>query len=933
MVKLIQSDLSGGEVSPTIAARSDIDAYSKSLAKCENFFVRAQGGVLNRPGLSFVAEVKNSASTTRLIEFEFNTTQTYVLETGDQYMRFITGGGVVLDTSYTKTITGATQADPVVITTSGSHNLSNGDEVFISGVVGMAELNGRQYRVTSLTATTFSLQLMDGTTDVDGTGYTAYSSAGSVDIPYEIAAPYLAADLSELSFVQSADVLTITHPLYSPRELSRLANDSWSLDLITFQPEQAFPTGLSVTVNTTGSETDRYVVTAINRDSAEESLRATQTGTAISTITQADPGVVTTGSVHGLATGDEVHIDGVVGMTEANDQRYIVTVLSTTTFELQDTAKSNVDTTGFTAYSSGGTVYRAFFEVPNSATARNNTISWTAATGAETYNVYRRDNGIFGFIGRTELASFEDDNFEPDVSDTPPKTRNPFVGTGNFPSVCGFYQQRRIFANTDDRTQTLFFTQTGNFRNLAVSSPARDDDAITATIAALKANEIRALVPLQDLVVLTSGAEWVITGVDDKITPSGIEIEPQTYYGSYSISVPPLVAGRTVLYMQPGQIVRDLGYEFASDAYSGDDISILARHLLDNNLIMDWTFAIAPYGIVWSVRDDGLLLGLTYLREQEKFAWHRHTTKGKFKSVASIREGSDDRLYTIVERTVNNRTVQFIERMDDRKFTDIQDAVFVDASKTYDNPITVSGFTNANPIVVTTATAHGFSNGDTVDIADIFVVDETETQGFRLDTAQINGTGYTVANVTSTTFELNNEGAGVDGTGFSTYHSGGTVREATSTIPGLWHLEGETVTGVANGTVVSGTVSAGTFTLDAPASRVHLGFGYKAEIETLRLDAGAGSETIQSKSKKLSRLSLILEDTRGLQIGTRRSALRTQKFPIPALWGQPPAMFSGVYDATLPPDWNKEGTFIVVQPDPLPCSVLALIPDATVGGN
>jgi hypothetical protein len=170
MVKLIQSDLSGGEVSPTIAARSDIDAYSKSLAKCENFFVRAQGGVLNRPGLSFVAEVKNSASTTRLIEFEFNTTQTYVLETGDQYMRFITGGGVVLDTSYTKTITGATQADPVVITTSGSHNLSNGDEVFISGVVGMAELNGRQYRVTSLTATTFSLQLMDGTTDVDGTG-------------------------------------------------------------------------------------------------------------------------------------------------------------------------------------------------------------------------------------------------------------------------------------------------------------------------------------------------------------------------------------------------------------------------------------------------------------------------------------------------------------------------------------------------------------------------------------------------------------------------------------------------------------------------------------------------------------------------------------------------------------------------------------------
>ncbi len=239
MAKVIQSDLSGGEVSPTIASRTDIEVYRKSLALCENFFVRAQGGILNRAGLQLSAEVKDSTQEVRLEGFEFNTTQTYILEIGDQYMRFHTGGGLVLDSSYTKTITGATQASPVVITTSASHGLTTGDEVYITGVVGMTQLNKRQFKVTSLTATTFSLQLMDGTTNVDGTGYTAYSSAGSVDIPYEIATPYVEADIGQLSFVQSADVATVTHPLYAPRELSRLGNDNWTLTEIVFQPQQA----------------------------------------------------------------------------------------------------------------------------------------------------------------------------------------------------------------------------------------------------------------------------------------------------------------------------------------------------------------------------------------------------------------------------------------------------------------------------------------------------------------------------------------------------------------------------------------------------------------------------------------------------------------------------------------------------------------------
>lgn len=932
MTKLIQANLSAGEVSPAVAARVDIDKRKAALATCLNYFVRAQGGVQNRAGFSFVAEVKDSTAIQRLRPFEFNTSQTYAIEFGDLYARFHTNGGLVLDSNNVETITAATQADPVVITTSGAHGWSNGQEIFIASVAGMTELNGRSFLVANVTGTTAELQDKGGT-DVDGSAYTAYTSGGQAFLPYEVVTPYLEAELFELSFVQSADVMTITHPNHDARNLSRLANDSWTLEEIVFVPEQAKPTGVQVSVGTTGSVTDRYVVTAINRESGEESLRGLNNAQeTISGITQANPGVVTV-TGHPYVNGDEIFIAGVVGMTEVNDRVFRVANVTTNTFELTSTTDADVDTTGFTAYTSGGTSNRMFVEITNGASTRNNTVSWTAADGAESYAVYREDNGLYGFIGNSELTSFTDDNIEPDVSDTPPKFRNPFVGSEDRPSTSGYFQQRQVYANTDRRTQTLFLSQTANFYNMSVSSPARNDDAITVTLASTKANEIKHLVPLQDLIVLTSGAEWVITGIDGQLTPSGIRAEPQTYYGSTDL--PPIVAGDTVIYMQPGEIVRDLGYKFETDAYAGNDVSILARHLFDYNTVVDWTFAVSPFGVIWCVRDDGIMLGLTYLREQNVFAWHRHTTRGKFKSVCAIREDNDDRVYAIIERQVGGRTVKFVERMDDRKFKCAEDAMFLDASVTVDTPITITGFTNADPVVVT-APAHGLSNGDIVDLSDINVVDADNTQGFRLDITEINGTGYTVANVTTNTFELQNAGSDVDGTAFAVYHSGGYVRLATDTIENLWHLEGETLVCLNNGYVERGlVVTNGQVTLTDPGSRKHIGYPYVSEIENLSLDAGAASaETIQSKSKKTARLSVVVEDTLGMWHAPAKSRdFREANFAAPALWGQPPSLYTGVVNLTLKPDWNKDGTFVLQQRDPLPSTILALIPDVYVGGN
>jgi hypothetical protein len=844
MVKVIQPNLAGGEVSDAIAARVDIDKYKTSVYKCENFFPQVHGGLTNRPGLQFIAEAKGTG-TTRLIPFEYNTTQTYILELGDQYIRVFKDAGQVLDTSVSLTVTGATAADPVVITTSTSHGLSSGQSVYISGVAGMTQLNGRTFNITSLTSTTFSLQNSAGA-DIDGSGYTAYTSGGTADKVFELATPYVAADIFELEYVQSADVMTITHPNYAPRDLTRTDHDAWTLSTITFAPSQAAPTGVSVTA-TGGSTTFTYAVTAVNEETLEESLPATGSSS---------------------------------------------------------TSKD---------------------------AAWDNTVTWTAAAGAGTYNIYREENGIYGFVGRAEGTSFNDDNIDPDGSDTPPKARNPFNAAGDYPSTVGYHQQRRIFANTDNDTQKFFMSQTGNISNMSFSSPQKDDDAITVTIASRQVNEIRHFVSLSDLVILTSGGEWLVEGIDGVITPSGIQVKPQSYYGSTSLT--PIVAGDIVIYMQPGQTVRDLGYKYESDSYSGNDLSVLARHLFDYNTLSDWSFAQAPHNLIWCVRDDGICLSLTYSREQNVFGWARHTTQGDFKSVAAIREGDDDFSYFLVERTVNGSTMKYVERMQTRDFTDIQDSFFVDSGLTLDNPVDIAGFTNANPVVITTATAHGLTNGDTVDISGIKVSDSSTTRGWAYDT-DLEGSGYTVANVTSTTFELQNSGSNVDGTSFSVYRSGGKVREAVTSISGLWHLEGQAVVALGNGYVERNlTVSNGGITLQNKASRVHIGLPYTSEMQTLRIDNGNVLDTIQGRNKKISRLSIRFEQSLGGWYGPDLDHMREIKYGLPAQYGQTPDWITGDKDLTMSPSWNKDGQIVVQQRDPLPMTLLALIPEVIPGGN
>ena len=346
MARIIQSAFSRGEISPSFYGRVGTDMYATALRTARNVDVHISGGVSSRPGSKFIGPVKTHTDTPRLVEFQFKTTDKYILEFGDAYMRVIRDDGYVLESA--KTITAATVANPVVVT-SASHGYSNGDEVYITGVVGMTELNGRRFIVADKTANTFELTLQETGVDVDGLTYTAYSSAGTAAKIYEIVTPYAIADVFEFTYTQSADVMTFCNRGYPQQELSRLDHDDWTIAAISFGTTVTAPGHITITVNTTGSETERYRVTTISQD-GEESLPGLdgENLTPITGATVANP-VVVTAVAHGRVNGDKVFLHDVGGMVEINDLYFTVAGKTADTFQL-----SGINGLGYTAYTSGG---------------------------------------------------------------------------------------------------------------------------------------------------------------------------------------------------------------------------------------------------------------------------------------------------------------------------------------------------------------------------------------------------------------------------------------------------------------------------------------------------------------------------------------------------------------------------------------------------
>lgn len=413
------------------------------------------------------------------------------------------------------------------------------------------------------------------------------------------------------------------------------------------------------------------------------------TDKSITAITQADPGVVTSAS-HGFSNGDEVYVDSIVGMTELNGRNYKIANSTTNTFSLQDLFGNDIDTTNFTAYTSGGTATE-IYEIATPY-GEDDLFDIRFAQSADTMYIVHPSYAV-RTLTRTDHNAWTFSTLTINENDTPTLT-----SANNYPSVVSFFEQRLVFGATNNNPQTLWFSKNGDYDNFHTGSA--DDDALIYTIASNQVNAIRFISATRVLTIGTSGGEYVLTSTNDgPITPTTTLIRKYSNYGTSQIE-PVQVADVTLFVQRGSRKVRE--FKFVGDVntggYSAPDMTILAEHITSGGIV-ELAFQQEPDSVVWATRADGTLLGMTYRREEEVVAWHRHVIGGEFdggqavvESIATLpTDTGEDELFMIVKRTINSVTKRYVEKLKLFDFgADTTAAFFVDSGLSYSGSATES---------------------------------------------------------------------------------------------------------------------------------------------------------------------------------------------------------------------------------------------------
>ena len=323
-----------------------------------------------------------------------------------------------------------------------------------------------------------------------------------------------------------------------------------------------------------------------------------------------------------------------------------------------------------------------------------NTISWTAAAGADRYRVYKKHlNGSYGYMATTTSLTYFDDNITGDQSIGPPEAYNPFPSAGNYPSTITFHDQRTIWGRTRNNPSGVWASRSGvrNFENMDVTRPLRADDAFSYSLVANKVNSVNQLVSTDELYALCSSNIFKITGTEGSfLTATGVAARRQIGRGSSRLN--PIVVDNTVFYRPlAGSAVRAMNYSFELDGVKTDDMTIFSPHFFSPHAIVDWCYTEEPNGAIWAVRSDGVLLCFTWEQEQQVWGWTMCETDGRVKACCSITEQGEDRLYLVVERVVAGDSKTYVERMASAMWASVEESCYMDCARSYifDTPQTV----------------------------------------------------------------------------------------------------------------------------------------------------------------------------------------------------------------------------------------------------
>lgn len=871
-IRQYQRAFNGGEVSPSMFARIDDGKYQTGMALCKNFLIEPQGPIVMRPGFKYVNHTKHAGKKARLIPFNFSISQTMVLELGERYVRFHTQGQTVLGN------------------------------------------NGQ---------------------------------------PYEIETPYIEADLFDIHYVQSADVMTLVHPNYPPKELRRYGATDWRLVDIKFGSSLSAPTGLSAsqTINkdvTNPTDYKRtYAVTALLADGTEESVRSSSVtidcnpygdgsyntirwnavagaglyrvyrdqGGVWAYVGQTDTTQIIDENITPDASITPPHYDdafysskGITSVRVNNGgsgyvpAKYITDFVNvceydwgdgykqqSTGFPVNIQSKANLTweiedpnghgsgadirlITGETYAATGGpasggrtacvtgieirsrgigydnpklvikchnrhwqlaTLYR--FPLTTSHDVPKIVVTDSTGYGADLVPVI--ENGrVVSVTIRSGGQNYSSPNLSVVSSTGGGASLSANVGQApDYPGAVSYFEQRRWFGGTQNRPNNLWATRPGTEADMSFSLPSQSDDRIAVRVAAREANRILHIVPLAQLMLMTGAAEWRVSPLNsDAITPESMSVRPQSYVGASNVQ--PLVVGSSMIYgAGRGGHLRELGYNYEAGGYISGDVCLRAPHLFDNLTIVDLAYSKAPSPVVWAVSSSGKMVAMAYVPEQQVGGFSTIETKGSIESACVVAEGDEDIVYVEVMRTVNGQAVRFVERMNERQYTDLKECIYVDCAGTYRG-------------------------------------------------------------------------------------------EAKKEITGLTWLEGETVSILADGAVEpQQVVKDGKITLTYPAEIVHVGLPFTADMKTLPVAMALQDGSYGSGHKKNVReVFFRVVNSSGTQAGPSFDKLSEYPSRSTEFAGNVPEPITDEIGFQIQPQWSQSGQVCVRQKYPLPLRIVSM---------
>jgi hypothetical protein len=727
----IQTNFTAGEISPTLRGRVDISRYQNGAATLKNFIVKPQGGIFARPGTVHIREVKSSAKRGRLYEFEYSETVNYLLEFGDLCVRIFKDNvyvGTEVVTPYLEAdlpFLKFTQSADVLYICHPSYQtrklIRTSDVIWAMSLYEQTDGpylavndSDTQMRVSGYSDTATITTSADSFVIGDVGKFVEYTKAG---IPLlALITAYVGA--REVTVIPKDNVIapvdpvailtrgalkiTSSHAIFSNNNVGnyiRLTSGDW--DLIT-----AYVSETQVTVGAgTKAELDLGTKAAGNLDTVVEATADGSQGNDI-TVQATGDGAPASGVVINV-TGNVVviHYESTVS-TVADVEAAIAALSGTSDIIAVKTAGTgatilNAGTDNFAASNlAGGTTSVTKVATAGTVSLINRVITGTVLPTADVFvptdvgrHLRLNFSGqqvwgiITGYTGARQVAVSFDRSIplkERDVTQliddglTVSWRLGAWGATTGYPSVVTFHEERLVFAASPLEPQTFWMSVSGDYENMAptdTESKVLDDNAITFTIASNKVNGIRWAISGPTLVFGTMGGEWQVSAssIKEAITPTNISVVQHTAHGSGHIR--PLRVGPAILFMQKsGTKLRELVYDYQTDSLVAKDVTIISEHILRRGVkAVEVAYQQEQNSVIWSALSDGGLVGLTYVRDQEVYAWHYHEIGGVFGSGKAVVEsvaclpassGTYDSLYLIVKRTINGATKRYIEYMD-----------------------------------------------------------------------------------------------------------------------------------------------------------------------------------------------------------------------------------------------------------------------------